>query len=245
MKAYDEIRTTDGFRIEERQDGPWLIPIDKEEKPKRIPDDPGLFLVFAATKGTSAIRQFADQFGSVAGVAPISIADWDRERKGIAGLVTTWRQCDIKAVQRQVRLTQVATVLGDASTSAQLDISREDQLLARAVCGYLEELTKVPTDWNRVVLVARGLRDVVHSQLVRAVLQDLDFRPCEHCGRPFIVTPTKKDSHFCQKSCRVNVHKTRRREAVKSYLEGKSVTDIAERLDVDFDTVKHWIYEDV
>jgi hypothetical protein len=86
-------------------------------------------------------------------------------------------------------------------------------------------------------------------QFARAWLGDWQLRRCDGCGKWFRLLPAvnRANRTSCSNSCRVNLCRRRRRQAVQLAeqlrAEGKSMREIAREVGSDMDTVKGWLGE--
>jgi predicted nucleic acid-binding Zn ribbon protein len=92
---------------------------------------------------------------------------------------------------------------------------------------------------------AHTLLDAMKLQLAEAIVLAKSYRDCEHCGKPFEVTPqvNRADRVYCSDNCRVKAYQRRRKQAIKMREDGDTLREIAKVLGSDMSTIKKWVGE--
>jgi hypothetical protein len=92
-------------------------------------------------------------------------------------------------------------------------------------------------------IVPTGLIGALWLQFARAVERDSRFRQCAECGLWFELArgTARADKLYCSTPCRTKAYRKRQAEAVRLHAEGRSIEEIARRLESEPDTVRGWI----
>jgi hypothetical protein len=92
-------------------------------------------------------------------------------------------------------------------------------------------------------IVPEGLIGALWVQLARAIERDSRFRRCGECGTWFELAPdtARSDKRYCSTPCRTKAYRRRQAEAVRLDSEGRSVEEIAQKLQSEPETVRGWI----
>jgi len=95
----------------------------------------------------------------------------------------------------------------------------------------------------RIENVCANLLHVMHIQMAVALVEEKQYRDCQHCNKPFELTPqvNRADRLFCSDNCRVKAYQRRKKHAIDLRREGKSLREIARTTDTDIDSVKAWV----
>jgi hypothetical protein len=92
-------------------------------------------------------------------------------------------------------------------------------------------------------IVPDGLIGALWLQFARPVERDSRFRQCAECGIWFELASgtARADKLYCSTPCRTKAYRKRQAEAVRLHGEGRSIRDIARKLESEPDTVRGWI----
>lgn len=224
--------------------------------------EPALFRIFADLDGSpEAILSFCNQFGTLSffmGRCPeATLAHWrgciEEMRQAIAlwDAVLTGNQRTI-ARQRESLLERWRWLASGrvADPIAYRDLSAE-ALLGRVIkdnCRFIPgiQLLPFPSGVMRLCISVEG--SMVHAlwlQLALSIVERKEYRRCEHCGRPFLLSPeeNRSDRRYHNDSCRVKAYRLRKAKAIKMRASGAAIRTIVKELDSDIETVKKWLGE--
>jgi uncharacterized protein (UPF0335 family) len=197
--------------------------------------EPALFRIFAALDpNPEAILRFVHEYGDVSTLEQIihdeetnTLADW---REKIEEMRSTVKQADslIQGASRSGRDSkQVATIINDILAWSEL----------HPAAGLL------PNGRVAIQMVAHDLWSAMRLQLAESIINRKQFRECEHCRKPFEVSPqvNRSDRRFCSANCRVKTSQQRRRHAIAMHESGDSMRDIAKVTGSDMKTLRKWL----
>jgi hypothetical protein len=200
--------------------------------------EPALFRIFASLPPTpDAIVAFANQYGDL----------WRRDADALGGRtsLSTWRS-EISAFREQVEAADriIARSTSRSASPKQLHLTAE---FIESLLLAIPVFMSVETQGGVLGLRAHvfDLKDVIHLQLVEAVIERKRYRTCDLCGKPFELTPqvNRSDRIFCSDNCRVKAYQRRRKQAVAMRAKKMSIREIAKSLNSDVPTVKKWVGE--
>ncbi len=92
-------------------------------------------------------------------------------------------------------------------------------------------------------LRGEDLAVAIWAQFAMAVIDNKEYQCCKTCGKPFEVSPevARTNREYCGTPCRLKAYRARQREAVRLKHRGKSLKEIASKLESDVKTVRGWI----
>lgn len=200
--------------------------------------EPALFKIFSALESTpQAILAFANQHGMVTDCT-------DDYRLGGTSL---------KGWRRQIARFREQTAIGEklmarpAAGSGRRKQAEDVAQFLNGLIGGISISLQVESLSGLVDLRANvfELMDVITIQLAEAVAERKTYRTCDHCGKPFELTPqvNRSDRLFCSDNCRVKSYQRRRKQAIVMRAEGKALRQIAKTCLSDLPTVKKWVGE--
>lgn len=211
------------------------IPSDQFYDP--FVEEPALFRIFAALRPTErAILEFANRYGDIARVDDVTQHD---------GLQLLWWLVAIRDMSGAVEFVDrfhAKPKKGDP------EMDRGPHVMVDLINEVLDEVPvflQASDKGGRTSLdtVAVSLLDVMKLQLVMSIIERKRYRNCEHCSKPFEVTPqvNRSDRMFCSDSCRVKAYYRRKKQAVELRRKGEHLRDIAKKTGSDVQTVKGWV----
>lgn len=97
----------------------------------------------------------------------------------------------------------------------------------------------------RLALEPLTLIGALWLQLAMAVTGDKRFISCKHCGRLIELSTSdtgfRRHKLFCSDSCKTLDYRKRHRAALEEAAKGRTVRDIADRLQTNTTTIKSWL----
>jgi hypothetical protein len=92
-------------------------------------------------------------------------------------------------------------------------------------------------------IVPTGLAGALWLQFARAVERDSQFRQCAECGIWFELArgTARADKLYCSTPCRTKAYRKRQAVGVRWHGEGRSIEEIAHKLESAPETVRGWI----
>lgn len=201
-------------------------------------EEPALFRIVAQLEESEdAILAFANRYGDM------------EPRTGQPQMVSSsllrWRLL-INEMKRDVEIAE------RLSNAHRLGVSTPKRTAA-AVRFIKEMASHVPTflsagadgDRLRIDNVCTNLVDAMKIQLAIAVVEQKQYRDCQHCSKPFEVTPqiNRSDRLFCSDNCRVKAYQRRKKQVIELRNQGESLRAIVKKSGSDMETVKKWIAE--
>jgi predicted nucleic acid-binding Zn ribbon protein len=200
--------------------------------------EPALFRIFAQLAPTpDEILGFANQYGDLA------VFDEDPQKRGDS--LWTWRE----EIAKFRKLVAKADQLRDRPESSQ-----GQRKQAQDIAKFIEPLLfsgsvfltpAVQNDSIDLVANVFSLTQVLNIQLVMAIVEGKTYRTCDHCGKPYELTPqiNRADRIFCSDNCRVKAYQRRRKQAIAMRAKGTALREIAKLLNTDLPTLKRWVGE--
>ncbi len=198
--------------------------------------EPALFRIFANLEvEPNAILKFANQYGDFATLWNMSegveyfLEDW---RLAIDGMQEAVQQADEFIAAEESRRKR------SKNTKAVIELVNE--ILGEA------EIFLTASQQNGGIglrMHAMNLLSAMRLQLVDAITEEKRYRKCEHCSKPFEVSPqvNRSDRMFCSDNCRVKAYYRRKQKAVTLREEGRSLREIAAEIGSDMQTLKSWL----
>lgn len=215
------------------KDSPSAVQTGRLDFYDPIATEPALYRVFAGLDRTpEAILGFANEYGHLAGLA--SLEDWQNK---------------IAHMKRMGSVADRLIALGCSGKKPSGKVAAESTELIRRV---LDQVQTAPTaeinEDGTVGLydVAYDLWSALNIQLVEAIADRKQYRPCDECGKPIEISPTvnRTERAYCSNSCRVKAYRERKKDAVLMRNLGKKVQDIQKVLGSDIDTILKWVDEE-
>jgi len=197
-------------------------------------EEPALYRIFAALEPTpEAILDFAEKYGDFTTVAELlegeehHLAEYKYEISAMRRFVEAADSVIARTGDRRTRPPKaLLTYMNDILGTAPLRMSAVQE-----------------RDGISLRLVVDGLLDVMKLQLAEAVADRKCYRECEHCNKPFEVTPqiNRADRLFCSDNCRVKAYQRRKKQVLAMRKQGDPLRQIVKATGSDLDSVKRWI----
>jgi hypothetical protein len=227
--------------------------------------EPALFRIFADLDGSQeTILSFCNQFGP----ASLLVEDSRPPTHSGANSLADWRD-DIKEMQTTISLLDaIQSGDNDAIARQRESLIKQwwmiecweaperyrslpaEELLSRAIHHNFRtdprvRLTPGPEGVMKLAISVDSLKDAMWLQLALSIVNRKEYRRCEHCGRPFLLSPeeNRADRRYHNDSCRVKAYRLRKAKAVKMRTAGAPLRTIVKELDSDIETVRKWLGE--
>lgn len=143
------------------------------------------------------------------------------------------------------RLTPVSTIARMVTRAFPADVRNAPGLrnVLRMSTVDAELAYNVSTEASGLqsAMVAIGLQSSLLVQAAEAFTNGWVLRNCSYCYQPIAPEENRTDRKYCCDSCRIQAHKQRRKEAIAMHATGKSLKQIAAKLDTDILTVRRWL----
>jgi hypothetical protein len=200
--------------------------------------EPALYRIFSRLNPTpDAVLGFANQYGDLATVEDVLDKKWVR--------LLEWQE-QIAIIRDMVNFADRVLT---ATSKRKQTTAHKDEVLA--LVNWLVESVRTgfeASEENGVISFkakAHTLLDAMKLQLAEAIVLEKSCRDCEHCGKPFEVTPqvSRADRLYCSDNCRVKAYQRRRKQAIKMREDGDTLREIAKVLGSDMSTIKKWVSE--
>jgi hypothetical protein len=130
---------------------------------------------------------------------------------------------------------------GDVIQPAKLFVQETvNKYLSREVSPLLLRDEKFALE---VCFVPKTLLGGLWLQFADAIDKNVTYRRCQQCGTPFAVGAgtARRTKLFCSDACKSLHYRQRQATARSLHAEGRSLADIARRLNTDTETVRGWI----
>jgi hypothetical protein len=200
-------------------------------------EEPALFRIFAKVElNEHAVLEFANQYGDIAKIDEIieddglNLNQWLDAIDFVRGVVEFIDEFHRKPKKGDREM--------DRGPHVMIDLMNE---ILGEVAVFLQAADKRGT--TSLDTVAVSLLDVMKLQIVASIIERKKYRTCEHCSKPFEVTPqvNRSDRLFCTDNCRVKAYYRRKKQAVDLRRKGEHLRDIVKKTGSDLETVKGWV----
>jgi hypothetical protein len=231
--------------------------------------EPALFRIFADLDGSQgAILAFCNQFGGLhsyldpgVGLKECrraidnmrqAITIWDAIQSGDADAIATCCEPFTKDPDTIGAMAYMASQQEELAAMEHHLSTPAERFLARIVQDKFRhaDLRGIhflprPGGLMELVLPIQCLWDAMWLQLALSIVERKEYRRCEHCGRPFLLSPeeNRADRRYHNNSCRVKAYRLRKAKAIKMRAGGAAIRTIVKELDSDIETVKKWLGE--
>jgi hypothetical protein len=250
-----------GWSAAAEDDEPLLVPVGDWQAREYAPleEFSGLFRTFAATPATRVgVLEFANKFGPLgfgtSGAGGDLEDDWevrgnkewqedDQARREpnwegysawvqhivwLRECVATWDRAQSDNVSEPAVRRMEETVLNQLRGRVRVSFARD-----KRVGGFVLQILPI------------NLLGAIWLQLAETISGSKKHRACEACGEWFEVSPQKyrKSKHYCGEHCRSRAYRSRKEQARKMSVEGKTIAEIKAALGSDTKTIKGWLKE--
>lgn len=229
-------------------------------------EEPALYRIFADLDGTmDAIRGFANSYGLMRatwggngepGECCETQINWQKAIREMQDAICLWDSYasgDQRAVELQRRVVVEKGLWrrfrGEPEPPNYCDLSAVD-LLGRAVnirCRGEHQLQLIQSHNGAVSIsmVVTELLSALWIQFAIAMTERREYRRCEQCHRPFLVSPdkTRIDRRYHSEACKAKAYRLRKVKAFQLRDSGTPIEAIASQLETRIETVKKWLGE--
>jgi hypothetical protein len=172
-----------------------------------------------------------------------------QDEKTIVALINFKRSGKDVSYNHYIGSTQTVTLGHESDRESRTPLAAARRILLTAIgekieAGYLLELKSDPkTDAPSLALRAPTLRHVIWLQFALAIWENRVYRPCDVCGRFFLVSPdvARSDRTLCGQACKQKAHRKRHGDAIKLARRGLTPREIAKQIGSGVDTVTRWL----
>jgi hypothetical protein len=178
------------------------------------------------------------------------------DREGLAQELATWPERDRCAILDHHPLSPVLAS-SDAAMDRRSNSGRARYealaLIQQDVNSHLAPFGNPPVAMQLVWSAGEGrlslhpipqtLRGRLWLQCARAVAENHQFRQCTACSSWFRLDPhvARTSRYYCTDACRSRAYRGRQEQARRMHAEGKSIADIARRLESNEATIVGWV----